>query len=418
MRKFRYPLDELLKADRKFAWKAECEKFFTTFKQILQSDLHLTHYNPQLPIVVSADASSVGVEVTISHKFTDGSLKKDIPVYTANRLQRWALQLLLYNFGIVYVNTEKFGNADVLSQFINQHVKPEEDLVVASVITENDVRSISLDAVDALPLHFRTIQQATRSEPVLSKVNRYIQQGWPNSKTAIQDREVRRFFDRSDSLSTVQECVMFAERLVILHRGHPGIQRMKAIARRDVYWPSIYSDIAAHVSGCHSSAAAVKNPPKSAPLSWPKSTHPWQRVHIDYGGPIEGEYFLLSIDSHSKWVEIVRTNLITASILRNLFTRLGMPETLVSDNGTQFTSAEFVQLCLESRINRVTIAPFHPQSDGQAKRFVDTFKRAIKKTREGRESVSTRRQISVRSSSANNSSAVGRSSSCTVIREW
>ncbi|XP_062708139.1 uncharacterized protein K02A2.6-like [Aedes albopictus] len=457
MRKLRYPLDELLKADRKFAWTAECEKSFTTFKQVLQSDLLLTHYNPQLPIVVSADASSVGVGATISHKFPDGSLKvvqhasraltaaeqaysqpdreglaiifavtkfhkmlfgrhftlqtdhapllrifgskKGIPVYTANRLQRWALQLLLYDFDIVYVNTEKFGNADVLSRLINQHVKPEEDFVVASVITENDVRSIALDAVDALPLHFRAIQQATRSDPVLSKVYRYIQQGWPNSKTAIQDREVQRFFDRSDSLSTVQGCVMFAERLVIpsgfrmrclhhLHRGHPGIQRMKAIARSYVYWPSIDSDIAAHVSGCRSCAAAAKSPPKSAPLSWPKSTHPWQRVHIDYAGPIEGEYFLLSIDSHSKWVEIVRTKSITASttigILRSLFARLGMPETLVSDNGTQFTSAEFAQFCLESGINHVTTAPFHPQSNGQAERFVDTFKRAIKKIRKGR----------------------------------
>ncbi|XP_062537880.1 uncharacterized protein K02A2.6-like [Armigeres subalbatus] len=192
---------------------------------------------------------------------------------------------------------------------------------------------------------------------------------------------------------------MFAERLVIpaefrmrclhhLHRDHPGIQRMKAIARSYVCWPSIDADITAHVKACSSCAAAAKSPPKSAPLSWPKSTHTWQRVHIDYAGPIEGDYFLLGIDSHSKWVEIVRTKSITTSaticILRSLFARLGMPETLVSDNGTQFTSAEFAQFCLENGVNHVTTAPFHPQSNGQAERFVDTFKRAIKKIREGK----------------------------------
>ncbi|XP_065082308.1 uncharacterized protein K02A2.6-like [Ochlerotatus camptorhynchus] len=392
MRTLRYPLDELLKTDKKFVWSVECDKAFSTFKQILTSDLLLTHYNPQREIVVAADASSVGVGATISHKFPDGSIevvtkfhkmlfgrsftlqtdhapllrifgsKNGIPVYTANRLQRWALQLVLYDFNIVYVNTTKFGNADILSRLIDQHVKPEEDFVVASIITENDVRSIALDAVNALPLSFRAIQHATRSDPVLSKVYRFVQQGWPQLKTAISDHEIQLFFNRSDSLSTVQGCVMFAERLVIptdsrircLHSGHPGIQRMKAIARSFVYWPSIDSDIAAHVKACHHCAVAAKSPPKAPPLSWPKSTYPWQRVHIDYAGPIEGEYFLLSVDSYSKWVEIVRTKSITATatigILRSLFVRLSMPETLVSDNGTQFTSAEFAQFCLENGI--------------------------------------------------------------------
>ncbi|XP_062557233.1 uncharacterized protein LOC134222106 [Armigeres subalbatus] len=46
MHKLRYPLDELLKANKNFAWMAECKTSFSTFKQILQSDLLLKHYNP------------------------------------------------------------------------------------------------------------------------------------------------------------------------------------------------------------------------------------------------------------------------------------------------------------------------------------------------------------------------------------
>ncbi|XP_058814254.1 uncharacterized protein K02A2.6-like [Topomyia yanbarensis] len=192
---------------------------------------------------------------------------------------------------------------------------------------------------------------------------------------------------------------MFGERLVIpssfrkrclhhLHRGHPGMQRMKAIARSYVYWPSLDVDIVAHVSSCHHCAAVAKSPPRSAPLSWPKPTYPWQRVHIDYAGPIEGEYFLLSVDAYSKWVEIVKTKSTTAfttiNMLRSLFARLGMPETLVSDNGPQFASAEFDKFCLENGVNHITTAPYHPQSNGQAERFVDTFKRSVKKIREGK----------------------------------
>ncbi|XP_062540738.1 uncharacterized protein K02A2.6-like [Armigeres subalbatus] len=195
---------------------------------------------------------------------------------------------------------------------------------------------------------------------------------------------------------------MFGERLVIpsnfrkrclhhLHRGHPGIQRMKAIARSYVYWPSLDEDIVAHVNSCHHCAAVAKSPAKSEPLSWPKSTYPWQRVHVDYASPIEGEYFLLSVDAHSKWVEIVKTKSTTTSttigILRSLFARFGMPETLVSDNGSQFASADFRRYYLENGVQHITTAPYHPQSNGQAERFVDIFKRSVKKIREGKRTI-------------------------------
>lgn len=89
------------------------------------------------------------------------------------------------------------------------------------------------------------------------------------------------------------------------------------------------------------------------------------------------------VDSFSKWPEIVQTSRITTTatinILRSLFARLGMPETVVSDNGTQFTSAEFAEFCSINGIQHITTAPFHPQSNGQVERFVDTFKRATKK---------------------------------------
>ncbi|XP_052900198.1 uncharacterized protein K02A2.6-like [Anopheles moucheti] len=131
--------------------------------------------------------------------------------------------------------------------------------------------------------------------------------------------------------------------------------------------------------------AAAKSPPIAEPQSWPKPSKPWERVHIDYAGPIEGHYFLIVVDALSKWPEIVKTSTTTAmatiSILRNIFARFGMPRKLVSDNGAQFTSEAFSDFCIHNGIEHVTTAPFHPQSNGQAERFVDTFKRALRKIR-------------------------------------
>lgn len=173
------PLDQLLKKDSVWNWSRLCQESFERFKQILQSNLLLTHYNPKHEIIVAADASQNGIDACILHRFPDNTIKaishaarslietesrysqiekeglalifavtkfhkmifgrrfilqtdhkpfmtifghkKGIPVYTANRLQRWALQLLAYDFEIEYVQTSEFSHADVLPRLINKH---------------------------------------------------------------------------------------------------------------------------------------------------------------------------------------------------------------------------------------------------------------------------------------------------------
>ncbi|XP_055522568.1 uncharacterized protein K02A2.6-like [Wyeomyia smithii] len=437
MRALRFPLDELLKNTTAFVWTHECQQAFNKFKEILSSDLLLAHYDPRQEIVVSADASSIGIGATISHKYPDGHVKviqhasraltqveqrysqidreglaiiyavtnfhkfifgrrfhlqtdhqpllrifgskKGIPVYTANRLQRWALSLLSYDFSIEYAQTDKFGNADILSRLINQHTKPDEDVIIACTTLEEDLRSVAIDSSNQLPLSFSMVEKATASDPSLRKVHRFIRDGWPKSRSEIKDRELARYYDRQEALSVVQGNIMFGDRLVIptmfrrrcliqLHKGHPGIQRMKAI------------------KGCSHYASVARSPPKAEPESWHPTTAPWQRVHADYAGPLDGEFFLLVIDAHTKWPEIFPTSKTTTSatirLMRKLFANKGMPELLVTDNGSQFKSAQFDGFCCKNGIRHTTTVPYHPQSNGQAERFVDTFKRAVKKIQE------------------------------------
>ncbi|XP_062703621.1 uncharacterized protein K02A2.6-like [Aedes albopictus] len=433
MRKLRYPLDNLLKADAKFKWTPECQQEFEQFKRILSSDLLLTHYDPKREIIVSADASSVELGATISHKFPDGTVKvvqhasraltKAEQGYSQPDREGLAIVFAVTNLCSgssgprkVYQSTlptafnaspsicccttstsNTFGNADLLSRLINQHAKPDEDYVIASVNLEEDLRSVISSSRKMLPLHFRAVAQSTQADPLLRQVYHHVQNGWPQSKLAGPD--LQRFQSRQESLSVVSHVCGTARHpslhrkrcLEQFHRGHPGMQRMKALARSYAYWPSMDTDITDFVRACQQCASVARSPPHSPPMPWPKATAPWQRVHVDYAGPIEGEYYLLAVDSFSKWPEIVQTTRITSavtvSILRGLFARLGMPATLVSDNGTQFTSAEFAEFCTSNGIEHLTTAPFHPQSNGQAERFVDTFKRAVKKIREGRGSM-------------------------------
>lgn len=68
----------------------------------------------------------------------------------------------------------------------------------------------------------------------------------------------------------------------------------------------------------------------------------------------------------------------TINTLRTLFARQGIPVEVVSDNGPQFRSEEFRQFMESNAIRHITSSPFHPRTNGQAERFVQSFKKAIK----------------------------------------
>ena len=112
-------------------------------------------------------------------------------------------------------------------------------------------------------------------------------------------------------------------------------------------------------------------------------TRVFERVHIDFAGPVDGFYYFVVVDAFSKWPEIVImkniTGKMTVKASETIYSKFGYPETIVSDNGTQFTSAEFAQMCSNYGIKHIRTAPYHPQSNGQAERFVDTLKRGLRK---------------------------------------
>ncbi|PIO60549.1 integrase core domain protein [Teladorsagia circumcincta] len=98
---------------------------------------------------------------------------------------------------------------------------------------------------------------------------------------------------------------------------------------------------------------------------------------------MNGRFYLILVDAYSKWPEIVQMSSIsstaTIQVMKIIFAKFGNPTTLVTDNGTQFTSSQFALFCRSRGINHIRTPPFHPQSNGQAERFVDTFKRGLAK---------------------------------------
>ena len=231
------------------------------------------------------------------------------------------------------------------------------------------------------------LRSATRSDVILSKVLRYTKYGWPAS---VPD-SLKPYFYRRNELTLEEDCVLWGARVVVpkklqervlkeLHTIHiwesPKLKLWQEVmfGGRNSILQLVHS-----CTHCQANQATLQAAPLH-PWLWP--SRPWQRIHVDFAGPFQGRTFLVVVDVHSNWPEVITMSSTTASAtireLRHLFASFGLPEQLVSDNGPQFVSEEFQSFLKVNHVKHLWSAPYHPSSNGLAERFVRTFKQALK----------------------------------------
>ena len=97
-----------------------------------------------------------------------------------------------------------------------------------------------------------------------------------------------------------------------------------------------------------------------------------------------GKMFLLLTDAHIKCMEIHMTSSSTSETsIRKSFATFGLPEVVVSDNATSFTSEEFEHFLKRNGVRHIRTPPYHPSSNGLVERSVQTFKEGMKRLKEG-----------------------------------
>ena len=158
---------------------------------------------------------------------------------------------------------------------------------------------------------------------------------------------------------------------------------MKAVARGLVWWPGLDKDLESKVKDCVECGITQKRPPAAQVHSWVYLSGPWKRVHIDFA-QYGHDHYLVVIDAFSKWPEIIHMGATTTAsatvvMLREIFSRNGIPRVVVSDNGPQFISEEFVKFMAENGICHKKIPPYHPATNGLAERMVQELKLALKR---------------------------------------
>lgn len=424
-----------------FQWTPECEQAFRWVKTELTSPRVLAHYNANEQIILACDASNYGVSAILSHKYKDGTErpiafaskiipekkrhralidkeasaiifefkkfynfiyghniilrtdhkplififvpKQEIPLTTASRLQRWAYYLSRFTYEIEYIKSSENGNCDALSRLPVRDDLPIFDNEYSAV----NYVSESLKTADA-----STIAKETKKDNVLRKIVMYIHAGWP-TKSDLTDIE-KAIYTKKDELFTEKGCILWGNRVLIpevlreqilkeLHELHFGIVKMKMVARSYMWWPGIDNDIEAVSSSC-AVCLRERKTPRAVPLTpWPWPDKCWTRIHCDFLGPFFGHMFMVVVDAHSKWPEVIDMNKCTQPTrvineCRKLFARFGLPKHIVTDNGRQFTSTEFRDFTKRNGIKQSFTAPHHPATNGAAEKF-ETFKDKVGK---------------------------------------
>ena len=305
--------------------------------------------------------------------------KTGLPMVAVSRLQRWALVLSVYQYDVKFRATEEHGNVDGLSRLPLKCKEHDE---------ETEASIFNMVQIETLPVTAGQLQNESRQDRDLSKVMSYLQKGWPEVVTA----ELQAYELKKTELTMENHTLLWGMRVVIprklqdkvlseLHHNHPGMSRMKALARSHVWWPNIDWDIEACVRSCECCQAIKQSIPLAPMQPWAWPERPWQRVHVDFVGPVSGKMCFLLMDAHSKWPEVYEMTSTTAQktieILHHIFASYGLPEQLESDNGPQFVAKEFEEFMLNNGIKHIRRAPYHPATNGLVECFVQSFKRAM-----------------------------------------
>ena len=172
--------------------------------------------------------------------------------------------------------------------------------------------------------------------------------------------------------------------------AHMGTRRTQDRITADFYWPGISSDVKIY---CRSCDVCQKTKPKGrtprAPLqsNLPIISTPFQKCAIDIIGPIspaseaKNRYILTLIDFATRWVEAIPLRDITTTMvseaLLTIFSRIGLPAQVVSDNGPQFVSGLMQEVLTNLGIQHIKSSPYHPQANGLCERANGTIKSMI-----------------------------------------
>lgn len=172
--------------------------------------------------------------------------------------------------------------------------------------------------------------------------------------------------------------------------GHLGQQKTYTRISSWFHWPSLYTDVQTYCNTCATcQMTSVVSQQGWAPLyPLPVISTPFRKITIDIMGPLEKssavhQYILVICDYTTRYPEAFLLRSITTpkiiQALVQLFSRVRIPEEILTDKWTNFTSRLMGQLHRQLGITAIRTSAYHPQTNGLVECFNQTLKRMLQK---------------------------------------
>lgn len=173
--------------------------------------------------------------------------------------------------------------------------------------------------------------------------------------------------------------------------GHIGVKKSTDRLASEFYWPCVQADIRRYCQSCDICQRTIlKGRIKPVPLGrMPIITTPFKRVAVDLVGPLHprttkgNKYILTLVDFATRYPEAtplpgIETERV-AEALVDIFSRVGIPKEMLSDQGSQFTSDLMKEVSRLLSLKRITTSPYHPICNGLVEKCNGTLKQMLKR---------------------------------------
>lgn len=413
-----FPITELLSSKKKFVWTRQADSAFRTVKMLLTTAPVLANPDFSKKFYLHCDASDYGIGAVLvqlddeqqerpiaymSRKLNSAqrnysvtereclaaleAIRKfrcyiemqDFEVVTdhsslvwlmrqpnlSGRLARWALELQTYRFEV----SHRKGR---------DHIVPD----ALSRIPEGDVSALEITGpeVDLASPHFSDEDYADLKRKVTENSSAY-----PDVKVVDQFVYIRTEHytgDKSQEQMSWKLWIPMGLREQVISRAHDspicshgGICKTLELIRRHFYWPGMVRDVRKYLNGCEVCKSTkhpnfVMKPPMGNQVI---AVRPFQRLYIDLLGPYPRSKsgfigLLIVLDQLTKFHWLYPLRKFTSSKIQEylesqIFHVYGVPEEIISDNGSQFKAGEFDAFLTSYGIRHVFTAVYSPQAN-------------------------------------------------------
>ncbi|SOV04806.1 uncharacterized protein UDID_17198 [Ustilago sp. UG-2017a] len=399
-----YPLTQLLRKEAQstpFAWNHAAQHAFEQLHSSFSTDTILHHFDPAQPIIVETDASDFAVAAVLSQSFDQGT--RHPIAFFSKKLDPAQLNYPIFD-------KEMFA---IVAAFKHWRQYLEGAKFPVQVLTDH--RSLE---------YFTTTKQLNRRQARWSEllsdfdfVIQYcpgVQAGLPDALTRLKldiTDKIREalssnswtsalleqahlgslplgFTINSRNLLTYQDSVCVPDvddlRLLIIQDrhnspsvGHPGCRKTLSLVRWSFFWPGLSKFVHTFVDSCETCRRikAARHKPYGHLKSLPVPPHPWSSISMDLIEqlpPSSGfTAILIVVDRLTKMATFVLTTntldtpKLAKLFLRHVYSKHGLPTSIVSDRGSEFTSHSWCSLSALLGIENHFSSAYHPQSDGQ-----------------------------------------------------